>query len=353
MKQIEVRSAGISDTGLLRSENQDQFFVADLTLSMHVQSGSLGATSGSRFFGGTLGHLFFVADGMGGHRAGNEASMLAIQYFVNSVLNSSRWLVHLEQLNQTPFVEDLKNLLLNAHRTIQNQSDANLELKGMGTTLTMAYVVWPKMFVVHAGDTRCYIKTQNELRLITRDHTVANQMMESGQLEPNAVERSPWSNVLVNALGAGADEVFAEVHQLDLAAGDSILMCSDGLNKHVTDQQIHQVLLAESEPEIASRKLVELALQGGGSDNVTVVIAKFNEMAFRSPRMKTTAANPSETRVIQDVPFPEAELDTMVEFEDESGRSIDTDSHDTADFPEQGEHSGDGKRDTEEFYRPT
>jgi protein phosphatase len=218
---------------MVRADNQDQFFVGELTRSMRVQSGSIDVLPFSRLFGDTLGHLFLVADGMGGHQGGSHASTLAIQFFVASILNSVRWLVRLDAVSEVSFTDDLKTMLQRAHREMQAQSKTTDSLAGMGTTLTMAYVVWPRMIVVHAGDTRCYIFRDGNLRLITRDHTVANQMMRMGQLDPESIERSPWSNVLVNALGAGAPDVFADIYKADLRPGDTILLCSDGLNKHV------------------------------------------------------------------------------------------------------------------------
>jgi PPM family protein phosphatase len=310
MKQIDVRSAGMTDTGLMRTDNQDQFFVADLTRSMLVQCGSLAVESNSRLFGGPLGRLFLVADGMGGHRAGSEASKLAIQYFVTAILNSMRWLVRIEPPSEASFTEDLKTMLACAHRELQNQSREEATFQGMGTTLTMAYVAWPRMFVVHAGDTRCYVLRDQQLRLVTRDHTVANQMMEAGQLAPESLERSPWSNVLVNALGAGASEVFADIYKLDLHAGDTLLLCSDGLNKHVDDAAIRSVLLKMDSVEQACHDLVGLAKKGGGSDNITVVIAHFFEVDHQIARMQIIASRPAEERILKDLALPEEEIDT-------------------------------------------
>ncbi|MEQ1831357.1 MAG: protein phosphatase 2C domain-containing protein, partial [Pirellula sp.] len=197
MKPIEVQSGGITDTGNLRADNQDQFLVAELTRSMTVRSGSMEFDHGARLVGGSLGHLFVVADGMGGHRSGSEASKFAVQYCANAILNSTRGLLQMEPSNEDSFAEDLKSMLTNAHRAIEERSKSDDRFEGMGTTLTLAYVAWPRIFIVHAGDTRCYLLQNGELKLITRDHTVANQMLESGHLAPEELERSHWSNVLV------------------------------------------------------------------------------------------------------------------------------------------------------------
>ncbi len=320
MKHLAVQSAGSTDVGMIREDNQDQFFVAELTRSMSVKCGSLAVEPNARLFGGSLGWLYLVADGMGGHRAGSEASKLAIHYFINAILNSMRWLVQIAPDNDEAFEEDLQRMLTSAHREMESQSNAEFSLQGMGTTLTMAYVAWPRMFVVHAGDTRCYVMRQGELRLITRDHTVANQLIESGQLDPEQLERSPWSNVLVNALGAGAPEVIADIYKVELLTDDRIVLCSDGLNKHVDDHQIQQVVANASSPQAACDQLVDLARRGGGSDNITVVIAHFEELEDRTARMQIIASRPSEERIINELSFPEEEIDTHCD-EPNSGAS--------------------------------
>lgn len=351
MKSIEVCSAGMSDTGLVRSDNQDHFFVADFHHGMLTRSGSIGAEPKSRLFGLSLCHLFFVADGMGGHQAGSQASLLAIEYFVNSVLNCSKWSIPTDQSGEGQFVEDLKSTLINAHQMIQMRSDTRTELKGMGTTLTLAIVIWPKMYVVHAGDTRCYLVRNSELKLLTNDHTVANQMLKAGQLSANAAERSPWSNVLINALGAGAEDVFAEVHEVEMLPGDSILMCSDGLNKHVSDSSIHEVILANQTPSNICESLIALAKADGGTDNVTTIFARFTEPAEERPRMHIGIVPCQGESILQDMEMP-FELDTlcdpitldyMIETKDEK---------DTGEFFENDTKSSDSINATTAEYRP-
>lgn len=334
MNYVEVQSAGKTDKGLVRQDNQDQFLVTELTRSMLIRSGSLEASPGSRLFGGAMGHLFFVADGMGGHKGGNEASMLAIQFFVNAVLNSSRWLVLIEPDNEAAFVEEIRHLLNNAHKTIQSKSESDSHLAGMGTTLTLAYVAWPKLFVVHAGDTRCYLLRDGKLRLVTRDHTLANQMMKAGTLDPDKVERSQWSNVLVNALGAGAENVFADVYREELKFGDRLLLCSDGLNKHVSDNKICSVLLDSTDNDDACNRLIQMAKQDGGTDNVTAVAVTFMKPKRRVSRMKILLSENTSERVFQDVAIPENDLDTMLEYDEESETSTVDHEYGTADFPE-------------------
>ena len=219
-------------------------------------------------------------------------------------------MTHIEPADEDAFVEDLGDMLHNAHLAIEEHSKSAPVYTGMGTTLTLAYVDWPRMYILHAGDTRCYLFRNNELRLVTRDHTVADEMMRKGQLAPEELERSQWSNVLVNALGAGAEDVVPDVYKLDLMAGDSILLCSDGLNKHVPDLQIRRTLLDYHEPIQSCEQLVLLAKQGGGTDNITVIRARFTEPTSGKNRMKLFMSSAVEENILQDLEIPESALDT-------------------------------------------
>lgn len=310
MKTIEVESAGLTNAGLVRTDNQDHFFVVDLARSMFVRSSSLPVAPGSRLFGEQMGQLYLVADGMGGHRAGSEASKLAIEYFLGSILNSMRWLARIEPNDDASFADDLKQMLQGAHRELQFQSLTQDALQGMGTTLTMAYVAWPKMYIVHAGDTRCYLLRDGMMRLITRDHTVANQMMQAGRLDPNSVERSPWSNVLINALGAGAPDVFADIYRVDLQAGDSILLCSDGLNKHADDATICRIWTQNTTPSAICEQLLQHAINDGGTDNVTVIVSQFRKQNAIEPRMQILATPPVQEQLIHEFAMQEEDIDT-------------------------------------------
>jgi protein phosphatase len=309
MNSMLVDASGVTDRGVVRSDNQDQFFVAELTRCMRTIGSSLTVEPNAQLKGSPLGYLFMVADGMGGHRAGNEASGLAIQYFIASILNRVRWLTPKTDADESLLIEDLKVMLNQAHQEIKRQSESSESLAGMGTTFTMAYVIWPRMYVVHAGDTRCYLFRRDELKLLTRDHTVAEQMMKSGRLAPEAMERSPWSNVLLNALGAGADDVFAEITMLELQEGDLVLLCSDGLNKHVDDTNILNAIRQYRQPQTLCQTLVQQANQGGGSDNITVVAATWRR-SHSSHSMPIYHTKPIESVLLREIATPSDEFDT-------------------------------------------
>ncbi|MEM9589141.1 MAG: protein phosphatase 2C domain-containing protein, partial [Planctomycetota bacterium] len=226
---------GLTDVGRRREVNQDQFLIAQLNKSMLVTSTSLPLDEKARLFGRTYGQVLFVADGMGGHAAGEEASSLAINHLVTQLLNRVHWFFQDDRDDDELFVDGLRGLLRSAHRRILNASDHNSALRGMGTTMTMAYVVWPKLWVVHAGDSRCYLVRNGKADQLTTDHTLARRLVEQGGMPPEEEAKSRWSNVLWNVLGGSGEggELLAEVQRGDLLPGDTIVLCSDGLYRYV------------------------------------------------------------------------------------------------------------------------
>lgn len=300
MMHARVQVAGRTDVGRKREMNQDQFLIADLSKSMLVQSTSLNLEPRTRLYGYPQSRVMLVADGMGGHQGGNRASALAVDYVVNKLLNDVHWFHRIDRDDESDFVEAMKSLVRSAHETIDRESKRSASLKGMGTTLTMAYVAWPKMFVLHVGDTRCYLIRDGEMRLLTRDHTMASQLVEQGNLARKDVERSPWSNVLWNALGGGGRDVVPELLSSTLEPGDILVLCSDGLNKHVDDEEIQNIVELEQDPQAACRSLIELANYRGGSDNVTVIVSKFGEPDV-GPAKTMVSAQITLERILNDL----------------------------------------------------
>lgn len=296
----KIQAAGRSDIGRKRDSNQDQFLIAELNKSMQVQSSSLNLEPRSRLYGIPQGRLLVVADGMGGHQAGNRASALAIHYLVNKFLNNSHWFYQLDEGQEREFTDVMKNLFRSAHEAIEREAGSSAEFKGMGTTLSMCYISWPFLYLVHVGDSRCYLLHRGVFKQLTRDHTMANQMAEQGTLPRNSIESSPWSNVLWNALGGGGREVVPDVGKMMLEPGDVLLMCSDGLNKHVNDEEIQNILELEADPNAACRALIELANFRGGLDNTTVVVARIEEPETR-PARTMVAAQITWERMISDL----------------------------------------------------
>lgn len=266
---------GVTDIGLKRESNQDQFLIAQLNKSMLVGATSLPIDQSRRLFGGTQGHLMLVADGMGGHAAGEQASTMAIDLLVDRLLNRVHWFFQIATDAEHEFIESLKRMLQETHNQIQQAGRNNRTLDGMGTTLTMTYMVWPKLYVLHAGDSRCYLVREGQVQRLTTDHTLARRMIESGGMKPEDEAGSRWSNVLWNVLGGKSDvELTAEVRSVNLEEGDAIVLCTDGLHRHMTDEQLVDVLEGYPSAREACDALVKMAIESGGDDNVTVIVAR-------------------------------------------------------------------------------
>ncbi|MEY2612499.1 MAG: Serine/threonine phosphatase stp, partial [Planctomycetota bacterium] len=274
-------------------ENQDQFFAGEISRGIRLRADSFGSLPNTTLLGDPTAQILMVADGMGGHKAGHEASKLAVQYFMAAILNRLQSNDSITPDDHEHYLNHLRDILSDAHQEIRRISEASEDKKGMGTTFTMAYIVWPKLAFIHAGDTRCYVFRAGQLSLLTLDHTVANEMIKNGQLNLNDNERSPWSNVLVNALGAGAEGVQGDLATTLLEPGDIVLMCSDGLNKHVNDTTIEKVLAAGGKVQSICESLVQLAKKGGGTDNITVVAARWTKSG-KSMSMSINAIPPSD-----------------------------------------------------------
>lgn len=229
-----------------------------------------------RLFGRMQSEILLVADGMGGHAAGEEASQLAIQHLVRRLLNSIHWFDQQEDDTQreSEFINDLKRLLKDAHRRLLRESAQHFERRGMGTTLTMAHLVWPRMYVVHAGDSRCYLVRDGEAEQITTDHTLAHQMVEAGGLKPEDEAGSRWSNVLWNVLGGHSEgDLIAEVHRVELSPGDVVVLCTDGLYRYVDKETIAEIVQNTDSSAEACETLITLANERGGEDNITVIVS--------------------------------------------------------------------------------
>lgn len=290
--EIQFESAGLTDSGSVRAENQDQYFVAELSRCMQSVSSSLSFQQGGQLTGGTLGQLLMVADGMGGHRAGADASRLAVEYFVASILNRVAWLFPKSDGDELAMIEDLKAIMSQSHREIERLSQQDPEMFGMGTTFTMAYVIWPRMYIVHAGDSRCYLFRKGKLQVLTHDHTVAER-----------------SNVLTNALGAGSQGVHAEIRTVPLEEDDLVLLCSDGLNKHVDDLLLRQAIFENKDLSGLCRSLVDHANNNGGTDNITVVVGRWVR-ATHADGMPIFEEFRGQSSLFREIAFPPEETET-------------------------------------------
>jgi protein phosphatase len=271
---LEVAAHGVTHAGRVRPANEDQFLLAEMTKSLRVLRSSL---AGRRTrWGDERGYLFVVADGMGGHRAGEQASALALLTIEDFMLNTFKWFFHLRGNESQTVLRDFQAALRQADLRVFEEAVRNPELRGMGTTLTMAYAVGRDLFVAHVGDSRAYLLRGDELTQLTHDHTLAEEMVRRGQLTPEQAAGSRLSHIITNAIGGPETGVRAELHKVRLEVGDRLLLCSDGLSGEVADERLAAVLREEADPEPACERLLAEALEHGGRDNITVLVARFH-----------------------------------------------------------------------------
>lgn len=246
---------------------------------MLVEQTTLPLQSQQWLIGGSEGTILVVADGMGGHRGGAIASSMAVNTIADYMCNVMPWVARHAQGEEARTHESLHGVrsvlasaLVEGQSQIHRAEDQAGRKHHMGTTLTMAYVLWPTLYVAHAGDSRCYLFRDGGLEQVTKDHTIAQQLVDQGLA--SASDASQWRHVLWNALGGSDAELKPEVDRRHLANGDAILLCSDGLNNHVSDDQIREALQTGEPAATVCKRLVDAANASGGSDNITVVCAR-------------------------------------------------------------------------------
>ncbi len=226
------------------------------------------------FAGEPAGTLLVVADGMGGQGGGDLASSTAINTVTRYLLNVMSWTRAAPsepRSSLTGVRSQLSSALLLGDQVVK-RAGARSGTPHMGTTLTMALIQWPVLYVAHVGDTRCYLLHQRQLRLLTTDHNLAQKLSEDPRtdFEPPA----HLQNVLWNSLGATNELPQPQLCKLSLEPGDTLLLCSDGLNKHVSEQQLASTLLSPGTSATRAAELVRLANEAGGTDNITVVVSE-------------------------------------------------------------------------------
>ena len=271
---MQIHCHGLTHRGQVRPTNEDHFLIARLHRSMIVEACSL--ANHERLKGRTHGHLFVVADGMGGHAAGEHASSIAVRTVEHFVLHTTDWFFRLHERHEEDLLDELKAGLVQCQDRILADQAEHPQHQGMGTTITMAYVLWPRMFIVHVGDSRLYLLRQGKLAQITTDHTMAQQYVAAGMMSADEADHSKWSHLLWNALGGSSAGLHVEVHRATLRTSDRILLCTDGLSKYHTEQSIRAALEALPVEE-ACRKLMTDANDAGGSDNITAIVAAFED----------------------------------------------------------------------------
>ncbi len=212
--------------------------------------------------------LMVVADGMGGHRAGNVASDLAVSRA------EQFWdeLDHSVLLSPEEAREMVRRLITDANENVLNEANNSVERRGMGTTFTVGLLCGSLLTIGHIGDSRAYLVSDGKIRLLTRDHSLLEQLIESGQVKPEEAKDHPQRHILTRALGTSSD-LQIDISEKKIEAGSILIFCTDGLTNMVSDDEILKIALEQSDPELLAESLIELANSRGGFDNITVVAA--------------------------------------------------------------------------------
>ncbi|MGH7539236.1 MAG: PP2C family protein-serine/threonine phosphatase [Gemmatimonadales bacterium] len=268
----DVDLFGLTDRGQVRKENQDQFLIATLHKLLRVHLSSLPADDITPLISESRGWLFLVADGVGGRPDGQAASGTAVRTIAHYVTHLTDLYRRLDPDKESVFLAELEQSVQKTHEVLRAESEREYGGRGGATTLTMVAALWPRAYLVQVGDSRCYRLRDGRLELMSTDQTVAQALVDSGALTQTEARRSPFQGVLASALGGR--EARPMTHTTEIRWDDIMLLCTDGLTKHVTDPEIEAELGRIRSAEESCRRLVSLALERGGTDNVTVVIAR-------------------------------------------------------------------------------
>jgi serine/threonine protein phosphatase PrpC len=272
--KIQVDLAALSHQGKVRENNEDHFLVSRVERSLETIMTNLPKGLIPQRFA-EVGYGMLVADGMGGHQAGEIASRLAIATFVNLVLHTPEWFMRVGKPEAEQVMERMAERYRIVNATVREKAQTDPALQGMGTTMTLACSLGPILVLAHIGDSRVYLFRAGQCHQLTRDHTMAQRLVELGILQPEQTGWHYFKHSLTRVIGTGETLGDAEVQQLTLADEDQVLLCTDGLTDMVGPQMIAAILGDSKTSEDACQRLVAAALDNGGRDNVTLVLARY------------------------------------------------------------------------------
>ena len=295
---IRIDVSALSHTGYHRANNEDHYLVARLGRSLETISTSLPAGDVPERTE-EVNYVMVVADGMGGHQAGEIASRMAIATLVNLALDIPDWIFRMDDAHALEIERRSRSRVQDVDAMLVESGHRDPSLAGMGTTLTAARSLGRDLVITHVGDSRAYLLRAGNLLRLTRDHTFAQLLVDAGQLAPGDVARSSHRHVLTNALGGSRADVHVDTDRLQLENDDRLLLCSDGLTDLIADESIASILLGATRSSDACERLVQRALDAGGRDNVTVIVAAYQvpEDATRTKDDSTGDTQPGSLHV--------------------------------------------------------
>ena len=268
----EIDAFGLTHPGKVRKVNQDHFLICSLRKQVQVHRTSLPHVDQLPLAGERLAYLGMVADGVGGGSGGEEASRLAVEMVSQYVAHSMHCYYTADATDEKAFPDALEEAAMQCHASVVQKAEDDPERRRMATTLTLWIGVWPQAYLLQVGDSRCYLYRDGKLTQITRDQTMAQELVDQGILTRTDAHNTRWANVLSSAIGGR--QTAPVVTRIDQAWHNVGLLCSDGLTKHVPDERISERLSAMKSAKQVCEDLLQDALDGGGSDNVTIVVGR-------------------------------------------------------------------------------
>jgi protein phosphatase len=271
-RHSDIDAWGLTHPGLVRDENEDHFFLGSLSRGVVVDATSISSDPAAVVEPERLASFAMVADGVGQGGGGEEASRSAVQALVQHVSLGFHDAYMAEDTDPQAFPRLLENAALACHEHLQARQDEEQGARGFATTLTLFLGLWPHAYVLHVGDSRCYVFRDGELTQISRDQTMAQDLIEAGVLTQQMAKDSKWAHVLSSAIGGS--EAQPVVSRIVRQWGTIVLLCSDGLTKHVSDERIAERLGSLTTARQTCEGLLQDALDGGGTDNITMIIGR-------------------------------------------------------------------------------
>ena len=265
----ELDFFGMTHPGKVRTDNQDHYLVSTLHKTARVRATSLPNPELFELPSQRIASFGMVADGVGGSSGGETASRAAVETIAEYVKETMNAFYAADENDPDAFLTTLRHAAETCHAAVLERGRAEGQ-PSAATTLTLYVAVWPALYTLHVGDSRFYLYRDRTLRQLTRDQTMAQDLVDAGALPPEVAARSPLSHVLTSAIGGS--ETIPDVARTQLQRGDVLLLCTDGLTKHVSDERIAAQLEGLTSAEQVARALVDDALAAGGSDNVTVLV---------------------------------------------------------------------------------
>ena len=272
--QVEVDIAGLSHTGHVRTNNEDHYLVVRVERSLKMMTTNLIEGSLPESFD-EVAYGMLVADGMGGYAAGEVASSLALTKLIELAVETPDWVMRMQQrANADTVMRRMTERFRRVDSALRVSAESDPSLLGMGTTLTVVVSLGAELFVGHIGDSRAYLFRNQRLHQLTRDNTLAQELIDAGIARPEDTATQAMRHVLTAALATG-EQADPQVQRFHLSDGDQVLLCTDGLTGMVRDETIATTLNDAESATKACQTLIDLALAAGGSDNTTVVVARY------------------------------------------------------------------------------